>query len=127
METLKITVLTDRFAVCSMDSNYPIPLWVLKSRDFYSITRTEEELSIVCFEASVPPDIRAEKGWKALKIEGSLDFNTSGILNSLLEPLAEADISVFVVSTFTTDYVLVKEEALPEAKKVLSEEFETAF
>lgn len=127
METLKITVLTDRFAVCSMDSNYPIPLWVLKSRDFYSITRTEEELSIVCFEASVPPDIRAEKGWKALKIEGSLDFNTSGILNSLLEPLAEADISVFAVSTFTTDYVLVKEEALPEAKKVLSEEFETAF
>ena len=127
METFKITVLTDRFAVCSMDSNYPIPLWVLKSRDFYSITRTEEELSIVCFEASVPPDIRAEKGWKALKIEGSFDFNTSGILNSLLKPLAEADISVFVVSTFTTDYVLVKEEALPEAKKVLSEEFETAF
>jgi len=127
METLEITILTDRFAVCTMDSNYPIPLWVLKSRDFYSITRTEEELSIVCFEASVPTDIRAEKGWRALKIEGNLDFNTSGILNSLLEPLAKADISVFAVSTFTTDYVLVKEEALSEAKKVLSEQFEIAF
>jgi len=121
---LTLSILPDRFAVCRLDSNYPIPLWVLKSKEFFSITRTDEELSIVCFEDSVPYDVKAEKGWRAFKVEGPLDFSLSGILSSLINPLARKEISIFAISTYDTDYILVKEEQLAEAKDVLGIQFE---
>ncbi len=122
-KSLALTILPDKFAVCRLDSNCSIPLWVLKSKEFYSITKTDDELSIVCYEKSIPRDVKAEKGWKALKIEGPLDLNLSGILSSIVGPLAQEEISVFAISTYDTDYVLVKEEKLNEVKEVLGNQF----
>jgi hypothetical protein len=89
---------------------------------FWSITRTEEELSVVCPEAHVPPEVKRETGWRALKVEGPLDFSLTGILASLTAPLAEEKVSVFAVSTYDTDYLLVKGEQLEKAIRALREE-----
>ena len=77
---------------------------------FTSITRTPDELSIVCDEDAVPADIKAERGWRTLRIEGPIPFEMVGVAAALLSPLAEAGISIFLVSTFDTDYLLVKDE-----------------
>lgn len=88
---------------------------------FFSITRTLEELSVVCAEQVIPEGITSEKGWRCLKVHGPLDFSLTGILSSLLHPLAKANISVFALSTYDTDYLLVKEADLERAKVVLLE------
>jgi uncharacterized protein len=117
---LTLAVLPERLAICRLEADTKIPKWALKNSILNSITGTPDELSIVCPEADVPAKVRAEKGWIAFKVEGPLDFSLTGILASLAGPLAEADISIFTVSTFETDYVLVKTEKLDEAVKVLS-------
>ncbi|AZO96485.1 ACT domain-containing protein [Halocella sp. SP3-1] len=120
VEKLSLKVLPKRLAVCSVDKDRPIPKWVLESRDFYSITRTRNELSIVSAEESVPIGVKAEKGWAAIEVEGPLGFDLIGIVSSLTTVLAENEISVFVLSTYNTDYILIKEENLKTAKTVLS-------
>lgn len=120
MEKLSLKVLPKRLAVCSIDKDQPIPGWVLESRDFYSISRTRDELSIVSDEEFVPAGIKAEKGWAAIEVEGPLEFDLIGIVSSLTTVLAENEISVFVLSTYNTDYILIKEENLNTAKTVLS-------
>ena len=97
-----------------------IPDW-LSRRPFWSVTRTGEELSIVLPEENVPGDWKAEKGWCCLKVHGPLDFSLTGILASLATPLAEAGISIFAISTYDTDYVLVRDKDLARAKNVLAE------
>jgi hypothetical protein len=87
--------------------------------DFFSITRTGEELSVVCREALVPEGIRAERGWRALRVAGVLDLSQVGVLASLASPLAGAGISLFALSTFDTDYLLVQEQDLGRAVEVL--------
>ncbi len=77
--------------------------------DFCSITRTADEVSIVCPLGRVPDDVRRESGWRCLKVEGPLDFALTGILASLAVPLAQAGISIFAISTYDTDYLLVKD------------------
>ena len=84
------------------------------------MTRTPDEFSIVCEEGSVPNEARAEKGWVALKLEGPFPFAMTGVLTSFTVPLAEAGISIFAVSTFDTDYVLVKREQLNDAVQALA-------
>jgi hypothetical protein len=84
-----------------------------------SITRTHEEMSIVCPEDNVPDGVESERDWRGLKIAGRLDFSLVGILSSLLGPLALAVIPVFVTSTFNTDYLFVKQERLEQALEVL--------
>jgi hypothetical protein len=111
---LDLEVLPDRLAVCRLPPGETVPSWALESR-FFSVTRTERELSIVCAEARVPSGTQAERGFRALEVQGSLDFSLIGILTSLLDPLAEAGISVFAVSTYDTDYMLVRQEALARA------------
>ena len=122
METSKLTlsVLPNQLAVCKLNADAQIPEWALNPAVLTSITRTRDELSIVCPQANVPAGIQTETGWKALKVEGPLDFSLTGILASLANPLAEAKISIFAISTFDTDYVLVKEENLAAAVKILS-------
>lgn len=120
MEKLSLKVLPERLAVCSVDKNQPIPRWVLESSDFYSISKTRDELSIVSAEESVPVGVKAEKGWAAIEVEGPLKFDLIGIVSSLTTSLAENGISVFVLSTYNTDYILIKEENLKTAKTVLS-------
>jgi len=96
-----------------------VPSWAAGGQ-FVSITRTDSELSVVCGQEAVPKGVRCERGWRCLRVAGTLDFSLVGVLASLLNPLAEAGISVFVVSTFDTDYLLVKEDNLEAATEVLA-------
>lgn len=98
-----------------------VPDWVWSSR-FYSVSRTDEELSLVCESQLIPPEkYKAERGWRCLKVQGPLDFALTGVLSSLAAPLAAAKISLFAISTFDTDYLLVKEESVNRAMQVLTE------
>ncbi len=83
------------------------------------MTRSTDELSIVCEDHRVPEGVRVERGWDALKLEGPLPFSMTGVLASFLQPLAEEKIPILAISTFDTDYVLVKREDLERAKKAL--------
>jgi hypothetical protein len=83
------------------------------------MTRTADELSVVCGEEAVPDGVRCERGWRGLRVCGPLAFSETGVLSSLVGPLAKAGIPVFVVSTHDTDTILVKEEQLSAAAAVL--------
>ena len=117
MKSLTLSVLSDTFAICRLAASAPIPAWA--RGDFLSITRTRDELSIVCAQSNVPAGIRCEHDWRALQVVGQLDFALTGILASLAAPLADAGISIFALSTFDTDYVLVKARDLEKAMRVL--------
>ena len=118
-QALKLTILAETFAVSKLDKGEPIPNWA-SSHGWCSVTRTDDELSIVCPETQVPADVVSNRGWKCLKVAGPLDLALTGILASLLQPLTEAHISVFSISTFDTDYLLVKTENLAATSRHLS-------
>lgn len=105
------------YGVCRLSPDAPIPSWA--NGDFVSVTRSNDELSVVCIEEKIPLQIKCEKGWRVLKVMGPLDFSLTGILSSIVKPLADADISIFAISTFDTDYVLVKEVSIKAAKETL--------
>jgi hypothetical protein len=115
---LELLILEDRLAVCRLDRGNCVPSWYTRG-DFFSITRTPDELTVVCPESIVPDGVRAETGWRALRVFGILDFSLVGILASLAVPLAEAEITMFALSTFDTDYVLVKGDDLGRAVEAL--------
>lgn len=115
---LTIQVLDNKLAICRLEEDASLPDWC-QNGFFLSITRTPDELSVVCEENLVPEEVRAEKNWCGLKVEGPLDFSLTGILASLVNPLAEAGIPVFALSTFETDYLLVKQERLRETLGIL--------
>ena len=119
MKQLTLTILPDRFAICRLSPDEEIPDFIFHTQ-FYSITRTDDELSIVLPEEKTPSTWKAEKGWRCLKVDGPLDFYLAGILSSFAAPLANVGISIFTVSTFDTDYILIKEEDLEGAKRALS-------
>jgi uncharacterized protein len=114
-------VLAGTFAVCRLAPEAEVPAWAWRDRSLLSITYTQEELSIVCPASAVPAGVQAEQPWSALKVEGPLDFSLTGILSALAAPLAEAGISIFALSTYDTDYLLVKESQLTRACQVLRE------
>lgn len=115
--SLALSLLPDRYAVCRLAPDAPRPRWA--AGPFCSVTRTAAELSIVCPEAAVPPDVQAERGWRVLQVAGPLEFSLTGILVSLAAPLAAAAISIFALSTFDTDYLLVRDTDLPRALETL--------
>ena len=115
---LKFRQLAGTFAVCRLPSNALIPA-LPNTASFLSITRTDDELSIVCAPDLVPENARCESPWACFKLEGPFPFSLTGVLASFLDPLAKAEIPIFAVSTFDTDYVLVKEESAPAALKAL--------
>jgi hypothetical protein len=115
---MKLSLLPGRYGICRLDPAAPLPAWALAG-PFWSVTRTADELSVVCDETGIPDGVRHAPGWRCLKVEGPLDFGLTGVLASLAVPLAEAGVSVFVVSTYDTDYLLVKEEDFSEAQRVL--------
>jgi hypothetical protein len=117
---LTLSLLPDTFAICKLEPETDIPPWALAG-DFYSITRTKEELSLVCSEKFVPVGVQCEKGWRCILVSGPLNFSLTGILASLTNSLAEAGISVFAISTFDTDYFLVKADNLKRAVLKLEE------
>lgn len=115
---LRLTVMAGDYAVCRLPADAPLPSWALTGA-FYSVTRTMQELSVVVMETSVPPDVAAERGWAILQVAGPLDFALTGVLASLIAPLAQAAIPVFVLSTYDTDYLLVKRAQLDAACALL--------
>lgn len=118
MTPLALSILPDTFAVCQLDAHAQIPSWVTNG-NFFSITRTDDELSLVCRQSDIADGIRCERAWRCLKVEGPLDFSLTGILAALATPLANAGISIFALSTFDTDYLMVKEDKLPKTLAVL--------
>lgn len=116
---MNLSLSQERLTVCQLAADAPIPTWAGTAKAFVSISRTKEELSIVCAEGLVPAGIKQEAGWRMFKIEGPLDFGLTGILASVLDPLAKAGISIFSISTFNTDYVLVKQDKADAAVAAL--------
>ncbi|MBL7199106.1 MAG: ACT domain-containing protein [Anaerolineae bacterium] len=115
-----LEVLPGRYAVCRLDPGEAIPHLSLEHR-FWSITHTRDELSLVLPQESVPAGRRFEGGWCCLRVLGLLDFGLTGVLASLATPLARAGISIFAISTYDTDYLLVREGDLASAKRALAE------
>ncbi len=118
---MKLTVLPASLAVCRLLPSQDVPAWVWQDKTFLSVTYTTDELSIVCAGDAVPDDVQCERNWRALKVQGPLDFSLTGILAALASPLASADIAIFVLSTYDTDYILVKETVLQQAIAVLQQ------
>jgi uncharacterized protein len=107
---LRYALLANKFAVCRFPAQDSVPPWASNSQGFTSITRTDDELSIVCPEHQVPGALQCERGWICFQLQGPFPFSQTGVLASFLVPLAEGEIPIFAVSTFNTDYVLVKRE-----------------
>ena len=116
---LTLKVMSQTLAVCRLSPRDQMPDWVLQGV-FFAIMRTPEELSIVCEQAQVSEDCLCEKNWRSLKVVGPLEFSLTGILSAIAAPLAAAEISIFALSTYDTDYVLVKGDKLDAAIAVLS-------
>ncbi len=112
-----LTILPQRLAVAKLPANAPLPDWF--AGEFFSITRTADELSFVVEEARIPDGITAELGWRALKVEGPLELSLVGVLASLSGALAAAGVPLLALSTFDTDYLLVHEENLLVATTAL--------
>ena len=112
--SLTLLVLPGELAIVRLPPDAHVPPWAFTpaAGAFWSLSRTDEEVSLVRDAEAVPSDARAERGWRALRIAGTVDFALTGILAAVLGPLADAAISIFAVSTFDTDYVLVREHAL---------------
>ncbi len=119
LKKLTLKILPNRLAVCRLNADAPLPDWIDES-DFSSVTRTEAELTIVCDQELVASGTTSETGWRCIKVEGPLDFSEIGIVFSLTQPLAESGVSVFLISTFDTDYLMVKEKDLANAIDALS-------
>ena len=115
---LTLDLLPGRFAVCRLDPEAPLPEGTLAA-PFASATRTADELSIVCPEPRVPAGARCEPGWRCLRVRGPLPFSAVGILASLTAPLAAGGVSLFALSTFDTDYLLIQESDLDRALAAL--------
>jgi uncharacterized protein len=108
---MKLVVLDDEFAIARLDASDPTPAWAAQG-SLTSVTRTSEELSVVCAASAVPTSVQAERGWRCLRVAGRLDLSLTGVLASIANPLAKAQLSLFAVSTHDTDYVLVRKQSL---------------
>lgn len=119
--------LTGELAIVQLTPQMGIRAWVnFAARPLVSITLTDEELSVVCSAGDVPPGVTCVAGWRALMVAGRLNFSEVGILAGILQPLAEAGISIFALSTFDTDCILVRSTALKAAKAELGKHFEVS-
>jgi len=115
---LRLTVLEERLAIYRLkpDERFEFPA----TGEFCSVTRTPDEISVVAPESAVPKNARCEWGWRCLKVHGPFDFSLTGILASLTGPLADEQVPIFAVSTFDTDYLLVRDKDLLDAVDALT-------
>jgi lysophospholipase L1-like esterase len=117
---MKLSLLEDLFSIVKLPSTESVPAWATQGK-WFSVTRTDDELSIVCPSSVVPGHTSAEveEAWRCIRVNGLLDFGLTGILAALAQPLAENHISIFAVSTYNTDYLLVKSHSIEKAVSVL--------
>jgi uncharacterized protein len=116
---MNLSLLPSTFAICRLDAVDAIPVWALTG-SFFTITRTEEELSIVCEQAVIDPEhgmthIKIEPGWRCLKLIGPIPFETVGVIAALTKALADQGISVSPIATYDTDYLFVKNDRVQDA------------
>jgi hypothetical protein len=117
---LKFRVLPGLCAVVRLAANAAVPEWAVGG-EFTSITRTLEELSIVCPTGNLPSNVESQHRWIRLKLEGPFPFSLTGVLLSFIQPLSGRAIPIFAISTFDTDYVLIQEDFLAKALAVLKQ------
>jgi hypothetical protein len=118
-EAFKLSVIQGSWAVVRLAPDGAIPAWAMKAPGFVSITRTADELSIICAEAMVPPELEADRQWPLLKLQGPIPLTKSGVLLPIATPLSSAGITILVLSTFDTDYFLVRKNQLSMACQAL--------
>jgi hypothetical protein len=116
---LNIIVLKKKYSVYRFKNESVLPAWIYSS-DFYSVTKTKDELSVVAaHNDSVPADIPCSINWKILKVTGPLDLSLTGIIADISNTLKEKNIPIFTLSTYETDYILVKQKDLNTGIKAL--------
>ena len=116
---LELRTIPGQFGICKLQSGESIPLWAM-SGNFWSVTRTENEISVVCPQEHLPRDVKVERNWRVLQVVGPLSFEMTGILLSLTAPLADAGVSIYSVSTFETDLILIQEKSFEIACRALT-------
>lgn len=119
-QTLTLRLHPEDLAVCRLPADAPLPLGMAETA-WASITRTRDELSIVCAQQDAPPTAQTEFGWRMLEVVGPLPFEMIGVLAGLSETLAQAEISIFAISTYDTDYLLLKRDDLFAGVRALQE------
>jgi hypothetical protein len=117
---LELFIMPEQFAIVRLANDEAVPSWATQG-GFFSITRTADELSIVCAAEYAPDNLRGQIGWRVLQVRGPFALTEVGVLASLTAPLAVARISLFVVSTFDTDYLLIDSRQLHAATDALRE------
>jgi hypothetical protein len=123
--SLVLRLLLGELAILQFPPDATTPSWLsFSARPLVSVTHTAHELSVICPLSEVPIGMTCEAGWRAFGVEGKLDLSAVGILSSILSPLARAGISIFSISTFDTDYILVRTDVLEKASKVLRQHFQ---
>jgi len=115
---LKFRRLPATYAIVRLPPDHPIPAWAAKG-EFTSITKTADELSVVCLKENIPTDVSVLQHWVCLKLEGPFPFSLTGVLLSFIDPLSKNGIPIFAISTFDTDYVLIQEEFIAAALDLL--------
>jgi hypothetical protein len=115
---LSLKPVDGSFAVCRLAAGSALPEW-FRPGPFATVSWTDDELSILCHDSQVPETVQCERGWRCLMLQGPFAFDQTGILLQVLQPLAEAKIGIFALSTFDTDYVLVKEHAFEATLQAL--------
>jgi len=118
---LTLDLLEENFVICRLPPLSSLPSWAFTG-PFISITKTNDELSIITIDDNrLPKDIQCERNWRCLKLKGPFPFDMTGVLSSVLNPLAKADVGILAISTFDTDYVLIKDKNLQIAIDVLKQ------
>lgn len=115
---LTLEVLDVTLAICQLEPGSEVEEWS-DGTGIFSVMRTDDEVTIVCSEDLVPEGVKCSKGWKCIHLVGRFEFNEVGILSQLALPLAGASIPIFVMSTYNTDYILVRAQDLPRASEAL--------
>jgi hypothetical protein len=117
-QRLALELLAGEYAICRLAPDAAVPDWAA-GEGFWSVTRTRDELSVVTRGERVPPGLVATRGWRLLGVRGPLDFDAVGILAGLTGTFAAAGVSIVAISTYDTDWVLVRRERLEEAVRAL--------
>ncbi|WP_084050862.1 ACT domain-containing protein [Deinococcus hopiensis] len=118
VSSLTLSVLPGEYSVAQLPPSAPLPVWAASGK-LWAIVGAPGEISVVTESARIPADVQAENGWAALQLHGPFPFHLTGVLSAVLVPLRGAGVGIFALSTFDTDYVLVKAQRLAEALQAL--------